>query len=115
MGTNIIDKVKLAEWVAECAHKGQVDKSGVDYIEHSKKVASLVTEEKEKIVAYLHDVLEDTSSSRVITRAIETGRIIPSETVLGYGNGCDTAYEELKGMTGKNGKPYVREKQRFNA
>ena len=49
MGTNIIDKVKLAEWVAECAHKGQVDKSGVDYIEHSKKVASLVTEEKEKI------------------------------------------------------------------
>jgi hypothetical protein len=57
----------------------------------------------------------DTSSSRVITRAIETGRIIPSETVLGYGNGCDTAYEELKGMTGKNGKSYVREMQRFKA
>lgn len=57
----------------------------------------------------------DTSSSRVITRAIETGRIIPSETVLDYGNGCDTAYDEMKNMTGKNGKPYVREKQRFKA
>ena len=57
----------------------------------------------------------DTSSSRVITRAIETGRIIQSNVVLGYGNNCDTAYEELKNMTGKNGKPYVREKQRFKA
>ena len=56
----------------------------------------------------------DKSSSRVVSRAIETGRIIPSEVVLGYGTKCDTAYEELKQMTGKNGKPYVREAERYN-
>lgn len=53
--------VKKAYEVARTAHRGQFDKAGVDYIEHPKTVASFVKTEEEKAVAYLHDVLEDTS------------------------------------------------------
>lgn len=43
------------------AHKGQKDKAGKDYINHPMAVASMVNEDNEKIVAYLHDVVEDTN------------------------------------------------------
>lgn len=52
--------VKKAYEVARIAHRGQFDKAGVDYIEHPKAVASFVKTDAEKIVAYLHDVIEDT-------------------------------------------------------
>lgn len=50
----------LAFKIAIEAHKGQVDKAGVDYIEHPKAVAELLEAKEEKIVALLHDVVEDT-------------------------------------------------------
>lgn len=56
-----VDMLLKAKEIAFKAHKGQVDKSGVDYFEHPKKVATFVEDEKDKIVAYLHDVVEDTS------------------------------------------------------
>lgn len=37
-----------------------MDKSGVDYITHPRTVASFCEGPKEKIVALLHDVIEDT-------------------------------------------------------
>lgn len=54
------DDVKLAHEIAKRAHKGQVDKAGAPYIVHPETVASFVTKDDEKIVAYLHDVIEDT-------------------------------------------------------
>ena len=51
----------LALKIATEAHKGQVDKAGVAYIEHPKFVANLVNTEEEKIVALLHYVIEDTT------------------------------------------------------
>ena len=45
--------------IARDAHKGQVDKAGVDYIQHPLFVASLVEGELAKTVALLHDVVED--------------------------------------------------------
>lgn len=54
------DDVKLAHEIAKRAHYGQVDKAGVPYILHPETVASFVTKDDEKIVAYLHDVIEDT-------------------------------------------------------
>lgn len=54
------DDVKLAHEIAKRAHKGQVDKAGAPYILHPETVASFVTKSDEKIVAYLHDVIEDT-------------------------------------------------------
>lgn len=54
------DGVKVAHEIAKRAHKGQVDKAGAPYILHPETVASFVTKDDEKIVAYLHDVIEDT-------------------------------------------------------
>ena len=45
--------------IAKDAHKGQVDKAGVDYIQHPLFVTSLVEGELAKTVALLHDVVED--------------------------------------------------------
>ncbi len=50
-----------AFFIAKNAHKGQIDKSGKKYINHPVAVASLVFTEKERVVALLHDVIEDTS------------------------------------------------------
>ena len=47
--------------IARSAHAGQVDKGGQDYINHSIKIASMVKRTDEKIVAVLHDVIEDSS------------------------------------------------------
>ena len=51
--------VELALEIATKAHKGQVDKAGRNYIEHPITVASMCYNENEKIVALLHDVIED--------------------------------------------------------
>ncbi len=50
----------LARKIAENAHKGQRDKGGNDYIGHPRAVADSVGTTEQKIVAYLHDVCEDT-------------------------------------------------------
>lgn len=50
----------LAIKVATEAHKNQKDKGGNPYIEHPKAVAVQVNNIEHKIVAYLHDVVEDT-------------------------------------------------------
>lgn len=50
---------KVAEFSKE-AHKDQFDKGGKPYYLHPEYVASLGKTEDEKIVGYLHDVVEDT-------------------------------------------------------
>ncbi len=55
-----IFEVEFAKQFATRAHAGQVDKEGLPYITHPIKVASLVDGYDEKIVAYLHDTVEDT-------------------------------------------------------
>lgn len=55
--------VAVAEAIATKAHAGQVDKNGVDYIEHPQAVAAQfdpATQPCECAVAWMHDVLEDT-------------------------------------------------------
>ena len=54
---------ELALEIAKRAHQGQVDKGGHPYIEHPMAVAEGVKGEKEKTLAYLHDVAEDTPVS----------------------------------------------------
>jgi (p)ppGpp synthase/HD superfamily hydrolase len=46
--------------VAVAAHKGQKDKSGVDYILHPLRVMQRGRTETEKICGVLHDIVEDT-------------------------------------------------------
>lgn len=47
--------------IATQAHAGQVDKAGEPYIEHPLRVMRAMTTEPERIVAVLHDVVEDTT------------------------------------------------------
>lgn len=86
-----MDYVKKALEIAEKAHKGQKDKSGIDYIEHPKHIADRVHSSKAKAVAYLHDIIEDTN----ITASDLYKKGIPSDVV-----------EAVVAMTHLNGEDY---------
>ena len=53
----------LAIDIATKAHAGQFDKGGRPYILHPTKVAESVDTIEQKIVAYLHDVCEDSTTT----------------------------------------------------
>jgi len=71
--------IQLAEEISTKAHLGQFRRGGViPYIEHPKAVVSRVgDDQKAKIVAWLHDVIEDTSETA--ESLIQAG--IPSDLV----------------------------------
>lgn len=53
--------LESARLLSQKAHSNQVDKAGVDYFTgHIQTVVSTVNSSKEKLVAYLHDAVEDT-------------------------------------------------------
>lgn len=52
----LVKAVKLAVQ----AHSGQLDKAGKPYIDHPLRVMNAVSATEEKIVAVLHDTIEDT-------------------------------------------------------
>ena len=49
-----------ALYIAQKAHNGQTDKAGKPYILHPIRVAQRCNTDTERIVALLHDVIEDT-------------------------------------------------------
>ena len=49
--------------LAKQHHEGQTDKAGKPYIEHPLRVMNQAESEEEKIVAVLHDIVEDTDIS----------------------------------------------------
>lgn len=51
--------------IAAKAHAGQTDKAGQPYILHPLRVMMAVTRAEERIVAVLHDVVEDTNVTLV--------------------------------------------------
>ncbi len=53
--------LKMAKDVAYMAHIGQVDKGGQPYFGHPEAVAELIPFKRLKIIAYLHDVCEDSN------------------------------------------------------
>jgi (p)ppGpp synthase/HD superfamily hydrolase len=52
--------LQKADIIAEQYHKGQIDKAGADYIAHPRRVSEHCDGMKAKIVALLHDTIEDT-------------------------------------------------------
>jgi len=52
-------KLEEAIILATQAHAGQVDKGGAPYIFHPLRVMMAMTSEQDRIVAVLHDVVED--------------------------------------------------------
>ncbi len=55
--------LQLAKEVATKAHEGQKDKGGQPYILHPTTVASFLEKPEHKMIAYLHDVCEDTPTT----------------------------------------------------
>ena len=56
---NLNELREMATQIAIEAHKGQVDKGGHDYIYHPLRVEAKCNSLEEKIVALLHDTVED--------------------------------------------------------
>jgi len=54
------EQLTIAMSIATTAHEGQTDKAGNAYILHPIAVANRVDSVEQKIVAILHDVVEDT-------------------------------------------------------
>ena len=91
--------VDLALSIARQAHEGQLDKAGVDYIEHPIYVASQVDTEEEKAVALLHDVIEDspfTAEELLLAGLLET--VVTAVQILSKKKGQDyqTYLENVK-------------------
>lgn len=62
MGTSTVARVAS---IAALAHKGQFRRDGItEYIEHPRNVAEKVKgDEKAEMVAWLHDIIEDTNET----------------------------------------------------
>ena len=84
-------RVKKALEFATEKHKGQLDRAGKPYIEHPKAVAKMLKGEDEKIVAMLHDTVEDTDAT------IEEIRSKFGEKIA----------DAVKCLTHENGVPYM--------
>jgi hypothetical protein len=60
MANHMQNQLELAISIAVKAHTGQVDKAGEPYILHPLRVMAQLDAIEDKIVAVLHDVIEDT-------------------------------------------------------
>lgn len=83
--------IEVAKGVAEKAHRGQTEKNGKPYINHPLTVAGKVKTETEKIVALLHDVVEDSD--------------ITLEDIAKYGF-SEEVVEAVDAITKKEGQTY---------
>ena len=81
--------LKKAEDIATKAHKGQFDRCGVEYINHPRTVASYVDNPKEKIVAWLHDTIEDTDITEADLRPVFGDEITDAVVALTKTEGED--------------------------
>lgn len=90
---NLDKLLELAIEVATQAHKGQLDKGGNPYILHPQAVATALDSTENKIVAYLHDVVEDTEITLEDLKEMGfTYRIVNSIRILTKSK--DISYED---------------------
>ena len=71
--------VDTAKAWAERLHQGQKDKAGKPYIDHPARVAGRLKKAEEKVVAWLHDTVEDTGlplqEERLLLRGLQEGAV----------------------------------------
>lgn len=94
--------VQLAERIARQAHEGQFRRDGkTPYVNHPKSVASRVNSEEAKIVAWLHDVIEDThyDAASLLAAGIPS-HIVEAISLLT--KSPDTSYEDYLGHIQKH-------------
>jgi (p)ppGpp synthase/HD superfamily hydrolase len=88
-------KVDQAILLATHLHKGHKDKAGLPYIYHPLRVMLALDDENEKVVAVLHDVVEDTSIT------------CDDLTDLGYPHTLVYAIDSISKQKGENLKQYI--------
>lgn len=86
---SMFNLIARAEIVARLAHRGQVDKSGVDYAEHLQYVAvgafetaPLELRAEAKIVGWLHDIIEDTPLAHYDLQNLGFPKVIVEAVIL---------------------------------
>ncbi|KJH70281.1 HD domain-containing protein [Aliterella atlantica] len=82
--------------VATSAHENQVDKGGKPYIEHPLRVMKQMTTDTARIVAVLHDVIEDSDYS------------LDDLVAAGFSKEVVEAVEALTKQKGEPYKKYLR-------
>lgn len=88
-----MNSIEQAKAIATAAHSGQFRRDGVTpYIRHPEAVASRVQDEKAQMVAWLHDVIEDT---------LETGETLRAKGLP------DDVVEAVELMTHPETVPYM--------
>ena len=87
----MMQDVVRASKFSRLVHDGQLDKAGVAYWRHPAAVAHRMQTNLEKIVAYLHDVVEDTDTE------VEDIASMFGEEVAGI----------VEVLTHKTGEPYM--------
>lgn len=92
---NLNELYARAVEIARNAHTGQFDKGGNPYIEHSLAVADGVNTTEQKIVAVLHDVLEDSSvTAEDLLREGFPAELVESVRILTHNHTDDGSYED---------------------
>ena len=84
--------IEKALQIAALAHEGQLDKHGQPYILHLLRVMAAVEDAEARIVAVLHDVIEDTS--------------VTADDLRRQGFG-ETILEALDRLTHRKDEPYA--------
>ena len=79
--------VEFAKEFSKRVHHGQVDKAGVEYYKHPEAVANLCKTDEEKIVAYLHDTIEDTDTTVDMVRSMFGERIAEAVNYISHPKG----------------------------
>ena len=91
MNNNLLEKALV---IATKAQEGQKDKAGSPYIFHPIRVSNRCLTDEEKIVALLHDIIEDTNLSASDLLAAGFPRMIV-EAVLSVTRNKGESYEDF--------------------
>ena len=103
-------ELETAIQIALVAHAGQVDKAGEPYILHPIRIMNKMDTIPEKIIAILHDVLEDTDKdiNFLQTNGIHTGLGILAKLTRLPGESYSCYIDEVSLSSGKSGAPVIK-------
>lgn len=100
--------VKIAGQLSALAHQGQTRRDGSPYVQHPAIVSTMLTTDDEKIVAHLHDVIEDCPRYSLATDGVVFYLVEEDEehNVVNQYQISKDVFEALKALTKVKGQTY---------